>query len=644
MGRLTLFNRRLNIAGDDLTLPTFNLLVLHSIWMALIAYISSLAYHCTSPISTKTFLTVYLAQILLMLLVEITIIILSVSGTVAQKGARRHLGVFTHLQVLLQISECGMHSYGLYLSLHMGFDGDCSANASQASLILKVVSVWGLLTSFLSFVTLWGLFFVSDKTGPFKHSELLEHWRARLEWLFRPFVRTTHGKDAVSVVATEMADYFKDVDWAPSDVAVGLVLIKRQQKYLSEVDELRAIIQGSEPEKAEEETVCIDESTLEIKMEPSGDIVDAPAEKRPKTPIERVNREDLKDAFFFARYAEIVYDNLPAQTLAHDHLVISQTNTGIYQSPYLLAVSLTHKAIILAIRGTLSGEDILADLKLDLEPLEEHDGKVTMVHSGVIKTARNLLADIQKSGILKRLISSSKEYATYRIVVTGHSLGAGVAAILAYLLREEEHLENVSCVAYNPPGMLISEQGIPLFKPFCTTIVTGDDLICRMSLNSLDLIKSDLKIQLTSCNIPKWKILKSILFGYKEETSDIDESILKVNFGKGSLAKVFKSSTMSRKKTWRQRLDSSDDQAIHLKRAPMFLPGRIIYLERQRDFKRVYHSVLSKTLKEENHVYVPRWADADEFQELLISRTMLTDHSPFRLLKSLEKAPVLGTY
>ena len=42
---------------------------------------------------------------------------------------------------------------------------------------------------------------------------------------------------------------------------------------------------------------------------------------------------------------------------------------------------------------------------------------------------------------------------TYDVVVVGHSLGAGTAALLAILLHQE--YPNLHCYAYSPPGGLL---------------------------------------------------------------------------------------------------------------------------------------------------------------------------------------------
>jgi len=47
----------------------------------------------------------------------------------------------------------------------------------------------------------------------------------------------------------------------------------------------------------------------------------------------------------------------------------------------------------------------------------------------------------------------SKNLDPFNIVIVGHSLGGGTAAILAILLREEH--PTLKCYAYSPPGGLL---------------------------------------------------------------------------------------------------------------------------------------------------------------------------------------------
>lgn len=75
-------------------------------------------------------------------------------------------------------------------------------------------------------------------------------------------------------------------------------------------------------------------------------------------------------------------------------------------------------------------------------------------------------------------------------MVTGHSLGAGAAVILSLKLKTD--YPNVKCIAYSPPGGLISEALADYTKSFVLSVVVGDDIVPRLSLRSVHTLKSDI--------------------------------------------------------------------------------------------------------------------------------------------------------
>jgi len=43
----------------------------------------------------------------------------------------------------------------------------------------------------------------------------------------------------------------------------------------------------------------------------------------------------------------------------------------------------------------------------------------------------------------------------YKLVITGHSLGGGVAAVLALLMYNDTKYRGLQCFAFSPPGGLM---------------------------------------------------------------------------------------------------------------------------------------------------------------------------------------------
>ena len=79
----------------------------------------------------------------------------------------------------------------------------------------------------------------------------------------------------------------------------------------------------------------------------------------------------------------------------------------------------------------------------------------------------------------------------YKFIITGHSLGAGVAAILALLYWKEFH--NLHCYAFSPPGSLFTLPLVEYSKPFITTIVYGNDIVPRSIITIIVIMKLSLQ-------------------------------------------------------------------------------------------------------------------------------------------------------
>lgn len=67
----------------------------------------------------------------------------------------------------------------------------------------------------------------------------------------------------------------------------------------------------------------------------------------------------------------------------------------------------------------------------------------------------------------------------YQLVITGHSLGAGIASILALLIKLNLNFPNMTCYAFSPPGSLFSFPLAQYCKMFITSVILGNDIVPR---------------------------------------------------------------------------------------------------------------------------------------------------------------------
>lgn len=109
------------------------------------------------------------------------------------------------------------------------------------------------------------------------------------------------------------------------------------------------------------------------------------------------------------------------------------TESGVPMVHYI-SLDDESKAVVLACRGTLGFEDVLADMTCDYDDLVWR-GKSYKVHKGVHASARRLLYG-GDGRVLVTIKAALEENPDYGLVLTGHSLGGAVTALLGVMLSE----------------------------------------------------------------------------------------------------------------------------------------------------------------------------------------------------------------
>lgn len=186
------------------------------------------------------------------------------------------------------------------------------------------------------------------------------------------------------------------------------------------------------------------------------------------------------------------------------------TDSGM---PLVHYISLDHeaKAVVLACRGTLGFEDVLADLTCDYDRLEWR-GRGYRVHKGIHASARRILYG-GDGRVLITLQEALREFPDYGLVLCGHSLGGAVTSLLGVMLAEPNphgtgfvtayepqtaeagrnpRLHDIRLpagrpihvFAYGPPGAM-STTLCKITKGLITTVVHGSDLVPHLSLGVL---------------------------------------------------------------------------------------------------------------------------------------------------------------
>ena len=194
-----------------------------------------------------------------------------------------------------------------------------------------------------------------------------------------------------------------------------------------------------------------------------------------------------------------------AGDLLEDDIFYFSLENGICQVPFYIVFDREKQAIVIAIRGTLSLSDVVTDLIGYAEPIlmsSSSGGKAHYAHKGILRSAMWLKKRLSDERLLERAFSLEPNY---NLVVTGHSLGGGCAALLGVLLKAD--YPGLRCYTYGTPGALLDINGALYTQSFITTVTVGKDFIGRLSVCTGYLLKHDLLTLASVYNKPKYRIL-----------------------------------------------------------------------------------------------------------------------------------------
>ncbi|CAG9323160.1 unnamed protein product [Blepharisma stoltei] len=228
--------------------------------------------------------------------------------------------------------------------------------------------------------------------------------------------------------------------------------------------------------------------------------------------INWINHEEptIGEMVYFSKYAVAAYGktvvrillkrqvgdffkSLPDREVFRDHckiededIILCRFGTEKFEPAYIISKDHSKKSLVLTIRGTFSLNDIFTDLTAEFIEYTYVNNATKerikgLVHFGMLNSAQ-YLSDSIKTVILEELA----KLRDYDLVITGHSLGAGVASLLTLIWMSDENFQNIptKTFAYGCPSV-VSESLNLVLKDRILTCIHGYDFVAELSLTSI---------------------------------------------------------------------------------------------------------------------------------------------------------------
>ncbi|MEW5310035.1 MAG: hypothetical protein WDW38_001868 [Sanguina aurantia] len=182
---------------------------------------------------------------------------------------------------------------------------------------------------------------------------------------------------------------------------------------------------------------------------------------------------------------------------AHTHLkarnVLHYQGEGSrFQPAHYLALDPVNKAVVWGVRGTKGFADLFADLAGSAHAASP--GRSHHVHYGMHHAAQWLLH--RHLDTVEELLMARP---SYRLRLVGHSMGGGVAALMAHLLHNDASLlpdcrNEITATAFAPPGVMCPHAAARC-ATYVTSVILEHDVVPRVSTSSLARLCKDISDQ-----------------------------------------------------------------------------------------------------------------------------------------------------
>ncbi|XP_046741957.1 diacylglycerol lipase-alpha isoform X5 [Diprion similis] len=692
MPGIVVFRRRWSVGSDDLVVPGVFLFVLHLIWVIVLSVLLGVLEWDRNVSCVRLlweYVLGYVVILVISIVVELSISVLAMRGSILDTAPRAPMQYYLYFRLLVMIVEMGWLCAGIaWLVKHYS---TCPIDQAKGFILGLVISNWCVLASVL--VTVWCTFDAAGRSWVkmkkyqrsmreaetrgggrlhYKRSgsrnrnwrqrkvirAYQDSWDNRCRLLFCCMGNSDRNRNSFADIARLLSDFFRDLDVVPSDVVAGLVLLRKFQKIEREL-----IVKQRKNDTYEFLSgVPVTPRTKFLSLTEDGDLDHFQAAIHYMHfalaaygwPMFLITHSTglcqlctrLRCGCFPCRgnddEATVVDDNCCQCNYAalrrmvevgEVEVIYATYHVDVGETPFFVALDYTRKKVVVSIRGTLSMKDVLTDLNAEAEVLPLSPPKEDWLgHKGMVQAAEYIRKKLREEGIIARALAKDPARGTHQFGLTlvGHSLGAGTAAILAILLRQE--YQDLLCFSFAPPGGLLSMPAQQYTQEFITSVVVGKDVVPRIGLRQMESLRADLINAIKRSVDPKWKTIACSVMCCGCGSTPTSAANLEAG---GCISEYQRDKDQARSQT----VVPSDSRIALTLHRPLYPPGRIIHVVRHHTNKneQKYESRWRQVLRKREPVYQALWAGPCDFDEVLISPVMIQDHMPDTMLNALNK-------
>ncbi|XP_018355248.1 PREDICTED: sn1-specific diacylglycerol lipase alpha [Trachymyrmex septentrionalis] len=693
MPSLIAFGRRWTVGSDDLVLPGAVLFYVHLLELTVLGILLGILEwdrSDTCVLLLWQYVIGYEGLFVVCMMVEFYICFLATRGSILDTTARAPMQYVLYFRLFLVLVETGWLCTGItWLARYYQ---TCPVDQAKDVMLGLVISNWCLLA--LMMVTIWCTYDAAGRSWVkmkkyqrsmreaesraarlhYKRSgsrsrnwrqrkvirAYQDSWDNRCRVLFCCMGNSDRNRNSFADIARLLSDFFRDLDVVPSDVVAGLVLLRKFQKIEREL-----IVKQRKNDTYEFLSgVPVTPRTKFLSLTEDGDLghfqlaihymhfalaaygwpmflVDSSTQFcQLCTRLQccccfpcGTRHEDMatviEDNCCRCNYAALSRMLI----LGEIEVVYATFHVDVGETPFFVALDYTKRKIVISIRGTLSMKDVLTDLNAEGEvlplspPREDWFG-----HKGMVQAAEYIRKKLQEEDIIAcaRAKNTSRGTHHFGLTLVGHSLGAGTAAILAILLKQD--YPDLMCFSFGPPGGLLSMPAQQYTQEFITSVVVGKDVVPRIGLRQMESLRADLINAIKRSVDPKWKTIACSVMCCGCGSTPTSAANLEAG---GCISEYQRDKDRARAQTI---VPSDSSIALTLHR-PLYPPGRIIHVVRHHPNKgeQKYETSWRQVLSKREPVYQALWAGPCDFDEVLISPVMIQDHMPDNMLRALNK-------